>query len=285
MKKIAMLLPAVLLALSVSAETRPQWVQKGVESLNNKVTDRAYGFQSFRTVSADRNRLELERFKPLMEYVGGEYGVAVESMSLDRLAASGGRATYRISFPQAGGTSVVYAQLVDDWMHLEEGESESWGFNLHQLYAVSDRDAVPQFDNFTVSERYGVAPVLMSLVPGLGQIYKGQKVKGYTILGAEAVLVGGIIYGELERARYVRLGKEEGNATSYNSKAATFRQLRNVCIVAGSALYLYNIIDAAVAKGARRVTVQRRNNSTAEVAFAPVVTAHGEIGAGMSVRF
>lgn len=43
----------------------------------------------------------------------------------------------------------------------------------------------------------------------------------------------------------------------YNTKADNCENARNICIGAAAALYVYNLIDAIVAPGARRVIVKR----------------------------
>lgn len=288
MKKIAiMLLSAVWLpmAVTVSAQTKPLWVQNGVRSLNNRVKSGDYRFHAFKTTGTYFNQLEAERFEPLKEALAVRYGVGTGGMLLDSVAAEGG-SVFRISFLDgAGKPAEVFARLVDDWARIDDDVTK-WGFEFHQLYAVSEPGAGAAFDNFSLTERYGVKPLFMSLIPGLGQIHKGQKGKGYAILGVEAVLIGGTVYSALETAHYNRLARENsGAADSYRSNAATFRSMRNTCLILAGGLYIYNLIDAAVAKGARRVVISRGGAPAAELAFAPVITDDGAAGAGMSVRF
>ena len=290
-KKAAQLL-SVMLCLTVpftasAVEPKPLWVQKGVKSLNGERTNDSYNFQVFDTVGKDWNRLEAERLHPLMEYVGERYNVTADAMQLDSLNRKDGEpVTYRITFASEGEVSEVSARRVDEYSHFEEYPDNNYDFELYQLYAVSERNAVPAFDDFSLTNRYPAKTALMSIIPGLGQIYKGQSGKGYAIMGVEAAFVAGSIYSAAEQARYKRLAKNNPDIKdSYMSTATTFRQLRNVCLIAGGALYIYNIIDAAVAKGARRVVVKRPNNTDAEFAFAPIVTEYGGVGAGMAVRF
>ena len=283
---ITMLLVAVA-CMTASAQTKPRWVQKRVKAMNNERSNNSYGFYTFATFGADINQLETERFKPLMEYVSKEYGTDIGGIKFDSLGSdSCSRTTYRLSFlTQDGKVSEVFAQLVDDWSRYEDNV-DSWGFELHQLYAVSERNVQPQFDNFRLTDNYGAKPLFLSIIPGLGQIYKGQNVKGYAILGAEALLLAGGIYSVTEVGRYNRLAKKDsGVYNSYQSNATTYRQIRNACFIAGGTLYIYNLIDAAISKGKRRVVVERQNNTGAEFAFSPVISECGGIGVGMSVKF
>ena len=275
----------LLITAAVSAQTPPRWVRRGAHALNRSYADGRYRLRIFDTSGPDLGRLETERFRPLLDYVGAQYGADPAQMQLDSLG-DGACTTYRISFPADGGASTVYARLVDDWSGFGEEPAEAgWNFELHQLYAISERDAAPEFDAFERTDRYPAETALLSIIPGLGQIRKGQPGKGYAIMGTEALFVGGIIYASVELNYYNRQAKRHPEvAGSYRSNAATFRQLRNVCLVAGGALYLYNLIDAAVARGARRVVIRRPNQLPVEVAFAPVAAPQGA-GVGLAVTF
>ena len=293
MKNVVVLLLAsafMLSAAKVSAEPKPRWVQKGVKSLDRARSNDSYSFRAFTTKDPNYDMLENGRLRPLMEYVGAQYGAAPESIRIDSLVCDGsGRTTYRLQFESQGEVSEVLAQRVDDWTRFESYPDNSYDFQLSQLYAVSERNAEPQFDDFSITRSYGIKPMFMSLIPGLGQIYKGQAGKGYAIMGTEAVFIAGAIYSASEMAHYKRLAnKNPDTADSYQSSVATFRQLRNVCLIAGGALYLYNLIDAAVAKGANRVVVKRANGTQADLAFTPVVEpcATGvSTGVGVTLRF
>ena len=285
-KIITMLLVAAAY-MTVSAQTKPRWVQKGVKAMNNERSSKSYGFHTFATFSVDINQLETERFKPLMEYVSKEYRTDIDGIKLDSLSSdSCSRTTYRLTFlSQDGKISVVFAQLVDEWSRYEDNV-DSWGFEMHQLYAISECNVQPQFDNFRLTDNYGIKPLFLSIIPGLGQIYKGQNAKGYAILGAETLLLAGGVYSVTEVGRYNRLAKKNpGVYNNYESNATTYRQIRNACFIAGGVLYVYNLIDAAISKGRRRVVVERQNITGAEFAFSPVISECGGIGVGMSVKF
>lgn len=290
MKKIVTILMAAAFVLSsvsaFGAEPKPRWMQKrGVKVLNKQRSNDSYAFHIVRTVSDNEARLlNDDGVASLTRYVGEQYNVKPESIVVSRLVGDNAADAYLLSFSDGEGHGEVCAQQVDE--HIGYANDVTvWNLAKSRLYAISERNAVPQFDEFSLSNKYGAKPVFMSIIPGLGQIYKGQQAKGYTIMGAEAVFIGGTIFSAVEMAKYRRFAKDNpGVASSYESNVTTFRQLRNTCLIAGGALYLYNLIDAAVAKGARRVTVKRPNNTDAELAFAPVITEFGG-GVGLSVRF
>ena len=86
--------------------------------------------------------------------------------------------------------------------------------------------------------------------------------KGTAILCGEAACAVGVVVCENQRASYHKKMKEQPrHAQTYNSKADNWESGRNICIGAAAALYVYNLIDAVAAKGARRVTVRRVRQS------------------------
>lgn len=287
MKKIVTILMAAAFVLSsvsaFGAEPKPRWMQKrGVKVLNKQRSNDSYAFHIVRTVSDNEARLlNDDGVASLTRYVGEQYNVKPESIVVSRLVGDNAADAYLLSFSDGEGHGEVCAQQVDE--HIGYANDVTvWNLAKSRLYAISERNAVPQFDEFSLSNRYGAKPVFMSIIPGLGQIYKGQKGKGYTFLGVEVVLCAGIAYGDIQYKNYL----DKGEGASWKSAASTFRDLRNVCIAAAGAVYIYNLLDAALSKGTRRVIVERPNRAPeAEFAFAPVVTEFGSVGVGMSLTF
>ena len=46
---------------------------------------------------------------------------------------------------------------------------------------------------------------------------------------------------------------------TYNTKADNCENIRNICIGGAAALYVYNLIDAIAANGAKRVIIKKKN--------------------------
>lgn len=64
----------------------------------------------------------------------------------------------------------------------------------------------------------------------------------------------GDIVCENQRASYVKKMEEQPKfAKEYNSKADNWETGRNICIGVAAGIYIYNIIDAVVAKGKKRI--------------------------------
>lgn len=284
------LVSAIIVSLypvEVSA-AKPLWVQNGTNSLNSKRLNDTYHFEIIEDIFSDRPEFIFDRFSPIKKKLAEQYGVDTEKITVDSIpGVNGALTTYSFTFPTPGtdANTVVYAQLVDEYRDFENNFSGTWDYEFYQLFAISDPDITPQFDDFEVTTHYNQAPMAMSLVPGLGQIYKGQKAKGFTIMGTEAVLIGALVYFSWEADKYGQNAKDDpGAAASWDSKASTYRTLRNVTAVLGAAVYLYNILDAALAKGAPHVVIKRKNDTAANLSFHPVVTQEGA-GIGLSFTF
>lgn len=266
-------------------EPSPRWVRKDVKELNDKRSNETYRFHVFHMFDADKMTFEMDRFKPLLEYIHTTFNV--EEVTLDRLPAVGSQLeTQMLSFDYEGMPIVMYAQLVDEYVKFEEYADSSFEYNLYQLYAISEPNISPVFDDFTLNRRYKGAAVAMSIIPGLGQIYKGQTSKGYTIMGAEALLIGGMIYTSIEMNNRIKLRDENPEYyASYQSNVDTFKQLRMFCAIAGAGLYVYNLLDAALVKGARYVEIKRKDTPAMELSFAPMVMPTGATGVGVNLKF
>ena len=150
----------------------------------------------------------------------------------------------------------LQANRIDEWGGYKNGTYE-----LHTLYQVATCED-PVFDRTYLTTNYGATPVVMSIVPGLGQWYKGSKVKGICMFGATAAAVAGIIICNNEaNTAEKNIKLEPKYAKHYEDKKSNWETGRNISIGAAAAIWIYNMIDAAVAKGARRVEVKPAGRS------------------------
>ena len=154
--------------------------------------------------------------------------------------------------------NLTYIKVDEYWSESFVGGIRRLEF--YTLYAVACPRVVPQFDDFYLTDKYGADALVRSLVPGWGQIYKGSKVKGLSILAGEVLCITGIIVCENQRASYYKKMLEQPRfAKTYNTKSDNWANCRNVCIGAAAALYVYNLIDAVATKGARKVIVKKKD--------------------------
>lgn len=155
------------------------------------------------------------------------------------------------------------------WEESDEGGRHY--FKLYALYAVARKGMKPAFDNVTFTPKYGARGFVRSLIiPGWGQLYKGNTVKGACMLGGEVAFVAMIIAGENLRASYKKKMKEQpSHLKTYNTKADNWENVRNVCIGGAAALYVYNLIDALVADGRERAVVRKQKYLTVQPVVSP----------------
>lgn len=247
-------------AIAQQSQTKPLWIQKGEKSLNKQRSNDKYYFKAFNTYGTDANKLKAERFLPLLTHVRERYGADFKQMKLDSLRlGSDTLMTYRVTFTDTlGATGVAYAQSVDKHMAFEDYVNNTYQFEFYQLYAISKKDSVPMFDDFELTQTSNKKAMLLSLIPGMGQLYKGHKTKGYVILGTEAALVTSAIVFQIKAHHYGRKApKEPEVGDSWRSKSRGWRQMRDLAIGLAGGVYVYNLIDAAITTGSRQVAVKK----------------------------
>ncbi|MBP5770533.1 MAG: hypothetical protein J6W75_04140 [Bacteroidaceae bacterium] len=171
--------------------------------------------------------------------------------------------------------------MVDEYWERSTGGE----YTYYALFAVSDRGDQTVFDRFDVSRTYGTAPIFMSIIPGVGQLYKGSEVKGWCMLGGAVLGVGAIVFCENERSSYtVKIKEQPKHAQTYKTKADNYQTARNVAIGVTGALVAWSIIDAAVAPGVTRIKV--RPGEQLHIQPAAFVTPQGtSFGASLCYSF
>jgi len=97
-----------------------------------------------------------------------------------------------------------------------------------------------------LEERSKAAALLRSLVvPGLGQIYNGQKVKGYIIMGSEAALIGTSVYFYVQGMNYQSSYEEDRPGTVDDfDRAEQAYQTSDIFAYLAIGLWIYNVVDA-----------------------------------------
>lgn len=240
--------------------SKPEWVSKGEASLNTKRTNETYYFKAIYSQGRDLQALKNGRIQNLSNYIGQSHHLSgqatTEIVNRQQGESVQSVVNYRMVFSEEMDAQVFYAILVDEyWEQDSSGE-----YRYHALFAVSERGDDTVFDQFSVTRTYGAAPALMSIIPGVGQLYKGNKAKGITMLAGAAACAGAIIYCDNLRASYItKMHEQPNHAKTYKTKADNFETGRNIAIGVAGALVVYSIVDAAVAPGATRIKVRRGN--------------------------
>ena len=168
-------------------------------------------------------------------------------------------------------------ELIDTYWEESRNENGTY-YNCWALFEIAKDPNTKNFDKIQFSTNYGVLPVLKSaIVPGWGQFSKMQKVKGLSIFVGEAALLG---FGLVAENMRVDLITKMNNSRDVVFKkqcldlANNWENGRNISFAATGALYVYNLIDAAVSKGAKRYIYNKKislypvyNNAGAGIAL------------------
>ena len=240
--------------MSAGSGKKPQWATKGESYLNKQRFNSSYYFKVIYNSGPDLTDIRNRRVKALSSEMitKNDDIVKLESHEAENIqdGSAFSKVTYHNKANNRQEIKQFHHKVVDEYSEWSDG---AW--HLYTLFAVSE-DEKPVFDNFSSTTSYGAAPVLMSIIPGVGQIYKGSTLKGICMLGGVAACGLGALFCENERSDYKNKIKEQPQfAQTYNTKANNYETARNICIGAAAAIWLYNIIDAAVAKGARRIVL------------------------------
>lgn len=235
--RIVVLLLAVLCLPGNRANAQsmqPKWITSGLTDLESSYVE---------VVSADAGSVDDARDKAAQTIVsrrnlavGAEVKVHVQNGAITTSGDS---------------KIIVAARILDEYA--EELAAGRW-----RVYLLVQTLKHPQYDfeNVTVTDRYPFSA--RAFVPGMEQLHQGRKGMGIAFIATEVACVGGIIAAESLRANYVNLIPSTHNArqrASYTSSANTWGNIRNGFIAAAAAVYVWNIIDAVTAKGARYVKV------------------------------
>lgn len=206
----------------------------------------------------------------------------------DRITRNTRSQVYRLQVQASGEPVELRCKVMDDyWQRVIIGGNVRYRSTI--LYQVAAPGTTTPFENAHLTTAYGARGLWRSaIIPGWGQFHKGANLKGGLILGGCALLAGGIVFTENQRADYDRKIKRThdiGLIRSYTTKKDHFATARNICIGAAAALYLYNLIDAVAAPGARRIVVKRGGRPERSYAVAPALLPDGAAGLTAAMSF
>ena len=157
------------------------------------------------------------------------------------------------------------------------------------LYTVADQNMYggSYYDRISTTSRYGAAG-FASVIPGAGQFLKGDVAKGVSFLVADVACAAGIILCESTRAAYAAKVKQQPQyALQYSTRANNWATGRNICLGVTAGIWVWNVIDAFAAKGARRVIVKPQRgyfSMTPTSTFDPIHHTH-DMGVGVAYHF
>lgn len=153
------------------------------------------------------------------------------------------QSSYRLDFE---AFDAVF-EIVDEY-------EDKKGYHLFFQVAYNSEQVI--FDRIELTADYkGAAFWRSAIIPGWGQMYKRSMAKGVTFLTLEAASVLGIVICHNQSNSYYNKALVERNMDlreAYQDKSTTYRHIRNGCIAAAGAIYVWNIVDALTARGAKR---------------------------------
>ena len=180
-----------------------------------------------------------------------------------------------IGEPQGAG-AVRATSGGEHWIECSNGR-----YTAYLLFQIHRSMDFRQVENISLTDRYPFSPRVF--VPGMAQIHKGSTGKGVTFIALQTATVGGIVVAEVLRASAetnMNVARNPADRQFYINRESTMQNVRNVCIAAAVAVYLWNVIDGVVARGRPHVLVDGR-----AISFVPYVAPqHGNtLASGVSV--
>lgn len=267
---ISVLLVASFLCLDASsarAAGRPSWVGKSEKALNAQRSNDTYRFKVLRAEDPSQNQLYADRFFPLLEFLADEYGSDISTMIVDNITKPGELPTYNITFHTADGLSAIAARLVDEYEDIDYNISAQPVFVLYQLFAVGDKDTEVAFDNYSQREISRPLAGVLSIIPGVGQLYKGNTGKGLALLGSGLVAAGGAVASQIQSVNWQnQADKATEFKDSWENKSIAMKKQRNVLFGAIGCLSAFSIFDAVLGDDVPGIVVNKTDGSTLSVA-------------------
>lgn len=167
---------------------------------------------------------------------------------------------YNINVVIDGQKTTLQAKRVDDYYETinENGRQKILMSVLYQS-AVQPN---PVFNYTIPTSKYDIRDNWRSIIPGWAQMNKGDYIKGGIVMGGTVVLAGGSLLCRLTKEDYKSKMANTHDASVKQQYATKINNLNTgmyICAGSLAALYIYNIIDAFVSPGAKRIGVTGGN--------------------------
>lgn len=266
--------------LERSEKLRPAWLANRTPKTSNSTFH-------YQITEGEHPDLEDARHSCLLNlstYIKRTHHISEQAIAQINLEQENGKSaeseSYHFSYDIQGERVTVTSCKYDEYWEYVLYPDGRRGYRCYTLYGVADK-AGPSFDRLSFNRKYGMRGFARSLiVPGWGQLYKGNKTKGACLLGGEVVLIGSIIIAESLRSSYTKkMHEQPKHLQTYNTKADNWENVRNACIGGAAALYVYNLIDALVANGRKRSVTHK------QIQMALYPSAGDCKGMSLAVRF
>lgn len=236
------LFPFMAMGENAASKKRPKWVNGYHQDCKNSYID---------VVSAIGYTIEEARQK------------AMSQIAKNRSLATG----QQVTVDNKNGEIVFSTDNLTVKCRILDEYNERLGAGTYKVSLLVQTAKHPDqpFESVKISERYPFSP--RAFVPGMAQMHKGSTAKGVLFIAGEIAAVGGIVAFEGMRSSYdskMRKTLDASAIKNYASKTKDMENLRNGFIVGAAAIYLWNIVDGAVAKGKSHIEIGK-----AEMNFTP----------------
>ncbi|PXV58815.1 hypothetical protein CLV62_14427 [Dysgonomonas alginatilytica] len=258
-----------------SEKLKPDWLVNNLPVPTNN----SFYYQRVQAEAISLDNARQAAFKQLVNYIDQTNNVKITGDIVTRSSSQKNNTginesinneyiyTYKI---ESEIMQLRFRKIDEYWELIKSAEGHQL-YRYHSLYAISNNFENTNFDNVSFTYKYGGHALWRSaIVPGYGQIYKGNVTKGVCIIGGEVLFIGGIIFTENSRANYRRKAKETydiNKIRTYTDKADNYETARNIFIGGAVALYIYNLIDAVATNGRKKTLVSKN------IHFSPTVTS------------
>jgi len=284
----ALVIPNASIAqIEKSDKLKPRWMHDNIERSNS-----SFVYDKIPSTGVSLKEARDNSLSNLIVEVGLEGGqlvkANVESYTNEQHILNNGKKeksaqeTIKVEASLEGKPVTLTAKTIDEYWERDKGGT----YHLHTLYARSQVNVTPKFDNIKLTTNYGVSGLWRSaLVPGWGQLFKGSTLKGALIMSGTVACIGGIIITECTRASYTpKIDKthDVNLKKIYANRRSNYATGRNICIGALCAVYVYNIVDAIVAPGARQILTSPADSKIG-YSWTPILT--DDLGIGIHTSF
>lgn len=240
-----MLLPAVAIGQYTSSKERPAWVDGFFQEEENSYIEVASAVGATEDIA--RNEAALIIIKRRSGATGQRVSITVRNGEI-----------------QVDGDDAltVKARVIGEYREYRNGEHRV------SLLVQIAKNPMYEFEKVNVTNKYPFSARVF--VPGMAQIHKGSTTKGILFIVGEVAMIGGVVACEGLRASYTSKINSTHNAAerqTYINNADMMQNVRNGFIAGAAAVYVWNIIDGAVAKGKTHVMI-----GEARMQFSPYVS-------------
>lgn len=229
----------------------PPWVSGKLPSGSNKVNFKVV-FGEGASYDAARNA----SYSLLVNEIAMEHGANISTSAENKINQTIDNGSIDLKQEFSATTVIEYDNFkatvtkVDEYSEIHQDVPQERRYAVWQIYAVDS----PRASNIQLqySNKYGPEATLLSIIPGGGQFYKQQYVRGALFLGSEVLAVGSIIYFQNRYNYDMKCSKETpilDLEIEYNKMAQQQAMYRNIAIGAAAAVWVWNILDAALANG------------------------------------